>query len=209
MSRNEVIFDAICNGNRNKAKESVQCAVDDGSNVELLLTESMIPAMREIGDRFARNEAFIPQMLLAARAMQEGLAIIEPLLIESGHEPRGKVAVGSVEGDLHDIGKNLVVMMLKGAGFEVDDLGVDCKVERFHKAVTDGSKVICCSALLTTTMQNMKNVVDSFAEKNDVKVIIGGAPITQEFADTIGADGYGKYATDVTKLVCESMNLEY
>ena len=108
MSRNEVIFDAICNGNRNKAKESVQCAVDDGSNVELLLTESMIPAMREIGDRFARNEAFIPQMLLAARAMQEGLAIIEPLLIESGHEPRGKVAVGSVEGDLHDIGKNQI-----------------------------------------------------------------------------------------------------
>ncbi len=161
----------------------------------------MVPAMAEIGDRFSRNEAYVPEMLVAARAMQAGLNLLDPLLQEAGHEPRGKVAVATVKGDLHDIGKNLVAMMVKGAGFDVLDLGVDCPAEKFVEAADKGYNIIMASALLTTTMPYLKNVVDAFADRPEVKVLIGGAPVTQEYADEIGADGYSADANEAARLV--------
>jgi len=189
MARNEELFNAIIKGKRKDVTELVQTAVDGGTNVEEVLMESMIPAMREIGDRFTRNEVYVPEMLIAARAMQAGLDLVEPLLADVGHEPLAKVAIGTVKGDLHDIGKNLVAMMLKGAGYEVIDMGVDCDISKYEEAVQNGAQVLLLSALLTTTMPAMKEATDHFKD-NDVKILIGGAPITQEYADEIGADGY-------------------
>jgi 5-methyltetrahydrofolate--homocysteine methyltransferase len=189
MAKNEELFSAIIKGKRKDVTALVQADVDAGASVEGILMESMIPAMREIGDRFSRNEVYVPEMLIAARAMQAGLDIVEPLLADTGHEPIAKVAIGTVKGDLHDIGKNLVAMMLKGAGYEVIDLGVDCDVAKYEEAVNNGTQVLLLSALLTTTMPAMKEVTDHFKD-NDVKILVGGAPITQEYADEIGADGY-------------------
>ena len=164
--------------------------------------ESMIPAMRAIGDRFSRNEVYVPEMLIAARAMQAGLDIVEPLLANTGHKPLGKVAIGTVKGDLHDIGKNLVAMMVKGAGYEVTDLGVDCDIAKYEEAVDNGVQVLMLSALLTTTMPYMKEVVSHFKAKGSpVKILIGGAPITQEYADEIGADGYSSDANEAVASV--------
>jgi 5-methyltetrahydrofolate--homocysteine methyltransferase len=158
--------------------------------------------MAEVGDRFARNEFYVPEMLIAARAMQAGLNIVEPLLADTGHEPLGKVAIGTVKGDLHDIGKNLVAMMVKGAGYEVIDLGVDCDVAKYDEAVENGAQVILLSALLTTTMPYMKEIVDHFKAKGSaVKILIGGAPVTQEYADEIGADGYSSDANQAVASV--------
>ena len=198
---NEEIFTAITKGNRKLVDELVTKAVEDSVNVKELLNETMIPAMREVGDRFSRNEVYVPEMLIAARAMQVGLNIIEPLLADSGHKPRGQVAVGTVSGDLHDIGKNLVCMMLKGAGFEVEDLGVDCSIEKYEEAVSKGTRIICLSALLTTTMPYMKKITEHFADRADVKVIVGGAPVTQEYGEEIGAAAYGSDANDAVRAV--------
>ncbi len=195
------LFDGICKGNRKLVAERVQQEVDAGGDPIALLNDTMIPAMRDIGDKFSRNEVYVPEMLIAARAMQAGLDIIEPLLAQVGHKARAKIAIGTVKGDLHDIGKNLVAMMLKGAGFEVQDLGVDCTVEKYEEAVTGGANVICLSALLTTTMSYMKDVVAHFKGRDDVKIIIGGAPITQEYATEIGADAYGSDANDAVRAV--------
>jgi 5-methyltetrahydrofolate--homocysteine methyltransferase len=201
MSRNEQLYEAICRGDRKTVETLVQAEIDGSGDVVALLNETMIPAMRVVGDRFSRNEIFVPEMLIAAAAMQVGLTLIEPLLVESGHEPRARVAVGTVKGDLHDIGKNLVVMMLKGAGFEVDDLGVDCSVEKYQQAVDGGSTIVCLSALLTTTMPYMKEVVSHFADRSDVKIVIGGAPVTTDYANQIGAHGYGQDANDAVRAV--------
>ncbi len=201
MSVNEVLFNAICCGDRNTVVEIVQQTVNAGEDVGLLLNQSMIPAMGEVGERFSRNEIYVPEMLVAARAMQGGIDIIEPILAESGHEPLAKVCIGSVKGDLHDIGKNLVVMMLKGAGFEVVDLGVDVDVDEFEEAVEQGSKILCLSALLTTTKDEMRTVIDHFKERDEVKIVVGGAVITQEFADEIGADAFGMDASDAVRAV--------
>ncbi len=201
MSKNEQLYEAICKGNVKSVEEQVRAEIEAGADVVELLHETMIPAMRDVGDLFSRNEIFVPEMLIAARAMQSGLKLIEPLLVASGHEPRGRVAVGTVKGDLHDIGKNLVVMMLKGAGFEVEDLGVDCSVDKYEKAVENGSRVICLSALLTTTMPYMKEVVSHFSQRDDVKIVIGGAPVTDDYAKQIGAHGYGKDANDAVRAV--------
>ena len=195
MARNEELFNAIMKGKRKDVAALVQAEIAVGANVGSILMESMIPAMREIGARFTRNEVYVPEMLIAARAMQAGLDIINPLLSKSGHEPLGKVAIGTVKGDLHDIGKNLVAMMVKGAGYDVMDLGVDCDVAKYDEAVNNGAQVIMLSALLTTTMPYMKEVVSHFKAKNSkVKILIGGAPVTQEYADEIGADGYSSDA---------------
>jgi 5-methyltetrahydrofolate--homocysteine methyltransferase len=191
MAKNEELFNAIMKGKRKDVAALVQAEIDGGANVASILMESMIPAMREIGARFSRNEVYVPEMLIAARAMQAGLDIVDPLLTKSGHEPLGKVAIGTVKGDLHDIGKNLVAMMVKGAGYEVMDLGVDCDVAKYDEAVNKGAQVLMLSALLTTTMPYMKEVVSHFQAKGSkVKILIGGAPVTQEYADEIGADGY-------------------
>jgi len=202
MARNEDLFNAIIKGRRKDVAELVQADVDAGANVEEILMESMIPAMREIGDRFSRNEVYVPEMLIAARAMQAGLDIVDPLLSATGHKPLAKVAIGTVKGDLHDIGKNLVAMMVKGAGYEVVDLGVDCDIAKYQEAVDNGAQVIMLSALLTTTMPYMKEIVDHFkGSGSDVKILIGGAPVTQEYADEIGADGYSSDANKAVKSV--------
>ena len=192
--------EAIMKGNRNLTVEIIQAAIDGNEDVADLLDNAMIPAMREMGDRFSRNEVYVPEMLIAARAMQAGLELVEPVLAGGDHKPLGKVAIGTVKGDLHDIGKNLVAIMLKGAGYDVDDCGVNCDVEKFKTAVTNGATVVCCSALLTTTMPYMKDVVEAF-KGQDVQVVIGGAPVTQDYADSIGAHGYGCDANEAVKTV--------
>jgi 5-methyltetrahydrofolate--homocysteine methyltransferase len=192
------LYEAVLKGKRNDVAEIVQQEVEKGTNVADILMGSMVPAMAEIGDRFSRNEAYVPEMLIAARAMQAGLNILDPLLTQAGHKPLGKVAIGTVKGDLHDIGKNLVGMMLKGAGFEVMDLGVDCDIEKFREAINNGAQCILLSALLTTTMPYMKQVVSGLAGSG-AKILIGGAPVTQQYADEIGADGYSNDANTAVK----------
>jgi 5-methyltetrahydrofolate--homocysteine methyltransferase len=207
MSINDELYDAIVFGEREVVVEHVQKAVDDDEDVVELLNVTMIPALREVGNQFSAGEVFVPEMLVSARAMQGGIDIIEPLLAQSGHKPVAKVAIGSVKGDLHDIGKNLVVMMLKGSGFEVEDLGVDCRMEHFKEAAERGAQVICLSALLSTTREEMRPVAEFFSGRDDVKIVVGGAVITQEFADDIGADAYGVDASDAVRAVRQSLNL--
>ena len=185
MGRNEGLFTAICKGDRDSVKEIVEGQISSGENIVDLLNNSMIPAMREMGERFSCNDVYVPDMLIAARAMQTGLDLIGPLLAQAGHKSAAKVCIGTVKGDLHDIGKNLVAMMLKGAGYEVIDLGVDCDVIKFEKAVSEGAQAVLCSALLTTTMPYMKTIVEHFKERPNVIVVIGGAPVTQEYAEEI------------------------
>lgn len=199
---NEQLFNAICKGNRTQVSSLVSSELGTGATPNSILTDSMIPAIRNIGERFSKREVYVPEMLVAARAMQTGLDILAPILAKAGHKSLGKVAVGTVKGDLHDIGKNLVSIMLKGAGYEVDDLGVNCPLEKYIAAAEKGATVLLCSALLTTTMPYMKEVVDHFKKaKPDVRVVIGGAPVTQEYADSISAHGYGSDAYDAVKLV--------
>lgn len=206
MARDEALYEAISKGKRKDVQAIVQAALDAGSDVEPLLMDSMIPAMRDIGERFSRNEVYVPEMLIAARAMQTGLDLIEPILDQGGHQPVGTICIGTVKGDLHDIGKNLVAMMMKGAGFRVIDCGVDCDVEKFKSAVEEGASTVLCSALLTTTMPYMKEVVAAFADNPKIKVVIGGAPVTQAYADEIGADAYGSDANEAVKAVERCMD---
>jgi 5-methyltetrahydrofolate--homocysteine methyltransferase len=207
MIANDELHDAIVFGEKDTVVEIVQEAVNNGEDVVELLNVTMIPALREVGDQFSSGIVFVPEMLVAARAMQAGVDIIEPLLVQSGHEPVAKVCIGSVKGDLHDIGKNLVVMMLKGSGFEVDDLGVDCRIDAFEAAVERGAEVICLSALLSTTREEMRPVVEHFQNRGNVKIVVGGAVITPEFAEDLGADGYGEDASDAVRAVRESLGL--
>ena len=190
----DALFEAICEGDRETVVALVTQARDGGDDLGAVLRDAMIPAMAEVGEQFSAGEIFVPEMLVAARAMQGGIDIIEPVLAATDHEPLARVCIGSVKGDLHDIGKNLVVMMLKGAGFEVDDLGVDVPVEKFEAAVERGSKIICLSALLTTTKPQMRTVVEHFRGRNDVRIVIGGAVVTEDYARAIGADGFGEDA---------------
>jgi 5-methyltetrahydrofolate--homocysteine methyltransferase len=207
MAINDELYDAIVFGERDVVIRIVQAAVAGGENIAGLLNETMIPALREVGEQFSRGEVFVPEMLVAARAMQGGMDIIEPLLAQALHKPLAKVCIGSVKGDLHDIGKNLVVMMLKGSGFEVEDLGVDCRIDRFERAVADGAQVVCLSALLSTTREEMRPVIRHFRDKGGVKVVVGGAAVTREFAEEIGADGFGVDASDAVRAVRESLGL--
>lgn len=206
MARNEELFEAVVKGKRKIVAELVQNLIDAGVDVESILMESMVPAMAEIGDRFSRNEAYVPEMLIAARAMQAGLNLLDPLLQEAGHEPIGTVAIGTVKGDLHDIGKNLVAMMLKGAGFNVIDLGVDCDLDKYKEAVEAGAQCVLLSALLTTTMPYMKQIVAGLAGTG-AKVLIGGAPVTQAYADEIGADGYSCDANEAVKVAKNKLGI--
>jgi 5-methyltetrahydrofolate--homocysteine methyltransferase len=201
VEQNSELFAAIGTGDRERVAAIVQEIVDTGGDFARLLDGTMIPAMRDVGERFSRGEVYVPEMLISARAMQAGLDIVEPLLAGADREPRARVCVGTVRGDLHDIGKNLVAMMLRGAGFEVKDLGVDCQFAQFEEAVADGYSIVCLSALLTTTMPAMKEAVAGFSGRDDVSVIVGGAPVTREYADEIGADGYGKDANEAVRAV--------
>jgi 5-methyltetrahydrofolate--homocysteine methyltransferase len=188
------IYRRVIEGDAPGVAEGVQQALEAGHEPVEILNQAMIAAMAEVGRRFECQEFFVPEMLIAARAMKEGLAILRPCLVETGIEPVGKVVLGTVKGDLHDIGKNLVGMMLEGAGFEVIDLGVDVPAERFVEAVRENhGNFVGLSALLTTTMPAMGEVIEALEEdgvRDLVKVMVGGAPVTQEFADEIGADLY-------------------
>lgn len=206
MPINDELHDAIVFGEKDRVVELVQQAIDNDDDVVELLNVTMVPALREVGDQFSRGEAFVPEMLVSAMAMQAGVSLIEPFLVSSGHEPVAKVCIGTVKGDVHDIGKNLVVMMLKGSGFEVDDIGVDCRIEAFEAAVNRGAEVICLSALLSTTRKEMCPVIEHF-QGSSVKIVVGGAVVTQEFADQIGADAYGKDASDAVRAVRECLGL--
>jgi len=186
----------------------VQQALDEGLSPKTILDEGLLAAMDIIGGKFKNNEVYVPEVLIAARAMGIGVAVLKPHLAEAGVKSIGKVALGTVKGDLHDIGKNLVRMMLEGKGIEVIDLGVDVSAERFIEAYeNEGVSIIACSALLTTTMGEMKNVVDLLVEKgyrDKVKVMVGGAPITESYCQSIGADYYtadAASAADVAKKV--------
>ena len=198
---NEELFEAICRGDRDTVEALVGQAVERGDDVIALLNGSMVPAMRHIGEEFSRGEVFVPELVIAARAMTGGMEVMRPVLVQAGHRPLPRVAIGTVKGDLHDIGKNLVAMMLQSAGHAVDDLGIDCDVERFARAVDQGASVICLSALLTTSMPYMRTVARQFASDPKVKVVIGGAPVTQAHADEFGADGFARDASEAVVVV--------
>ena len=197
-------------GRAPKVKELVAQAIEEGIEAQRILEEGLLSAMSIVGEKFKKNEVFVPEVLVAARAMNAGVEILRPYLVASGVTTKGKAVIGTVKGDLHDIGKNLVKMMLEGKGLEVIDLGVDVSAETFvAKAIEYKAQVICCSALLTTTMGEMKNVVDKAIEegiRDQVKIMIGGAPITQAFCDSIGADYYtcdAASAADVALQICQ------
>ncbi len=198
------LHDAVVAGNAKAAVEATRKALAAGADALELVNQEMVPAMDEVGRLFECEEYFVPELLLAARAMKGSLEILRPLLAASGAQPTGRVAIGTVKGDLHDIGKNLVGAMLEGAGFEVIDLGADVAAERFVDAVsTRGANVICLSALLTVTMPSMKATIEALQAagvRDRVKVLVGGAPVTQRFADQIGADGFGENATAAVAL---------
>ncbi len=181
-------------GRAKNVKALVQQALDENVDPKEILNEGLLAGMMIIGEKFKNNEVFVPEVLVAARALNAGLTILEPKLIEVGNEPVGKVVIGTVKGDLHDIGKNLVAMMLKGAGFEVKDVGVDVAPEAFIDAAEEmGADVVCMSALLTTTMPNMEATLDLMKEKgvrDKYIVMVGGAPVNDKFAEQIGADYY-------------------
>ena len=188
------IAENLIKGNAAKVKELTQKAVDEGEDVEKILNEALLAGMSVVGDKFKRNEFYVPEVLIAARAMKAGMEVIRPFLAEKNIKGKGRIVLGTVKGDLHDIGKNLVGMMLEGAGFEVVDLGVDIPAEKFVEEIkkTD-AQIVGMSALLTTTMPAMKDVIAALTKegvRKNVKVMIGGAPVTQEYADEIGADGY-------------------
>lgn len=188
------IAENLIQGKAPEVKELVQKAVDEGQDVQKILNEGLLAGMSVVGEKFKKNEFYVPEVLIAARAMKEGMQILRPLLAEKNIKGAGTVVLGTVRGDLHDIGKNLVGMMLEGAGFEVVDLGVDVPAEKFiQMAKEKEASIIGLSALLTTTMPAMKEVIealDSSGLKGKIKVMIGGAPVTQSYADEIGADGY-------------------
>jgi 5-methyltetrahydrofolate--homocysteine methyltransferase len=199
MANYDALKQAVIDGNAARVKELTQQALDAGDGPQSLLDEALIPAMDVVGEKFSNREFFIPEMLIAARAMQAGLGLIKPLLTAGESRSKGKVVIGTVKGDLHDIGKNLVGMMLQGAGFEVVDLGADVKPAKFVEAVqAQKPDFIMMSALLTTTMLSMKDTMAALKEaglRDGVKVGVGGAPVTQRFADEIGADFYAPDAT--------------
>ncbi|MDO8684409.1 MAG: corrinoid protein [Armatimonadota bacterium] len=194
MADFEGLASAIINGKAPLAAELTQNALAEGTGASDILTKGLVAGMNVVGQKFKNNEFYVPEVLIAARAMKSAMVHLKPALAETGVQPVAKVAIGTVRGDLHDIGKNLVSMMLEGAGFEIMDLGVDVKPEQFVQAVQTGSAgVLCLSALLTTTMPAMSDTIKALADaglRGNVKVMIGGAPVTQNYADEIGADGY-------------------
>lgn len=211
MSILEEISEFLQKGKRKNVKALIEQALEEGIDPKIILKEGLMSGMSIIGGKFKREEVFVPDVMMAARAMNVGLSILEPKLVEAGNEPIGRVVIGTVQGDLHDIGKNLTAMLLKGAGFEIYDMGVDVSAEAFlEKAEEVNADIIGLSALLSTTMPQMKEVIDLLKEKNlrdKYIVMIGGAPITNEFAEEIGADYYtpdAASAAEVAKKAVES-----
>ncbi len=205
MSKVQEVANAVENGKVKIVAGLVQEALDEGASADEILNVGMIGAMGIVGEKFKNNEIFVPEMLIAARAMKKGIEVLTPALKASGAEPIGRLILGTVAGDLHDIGKNLVGMMIEGAGFEVIDLGVDVPAEKFIETMKENPdvKIVALSALLTTTMPALKDTVDAIVAaglRDTVKIMIGGAPVTQAFADEIGADGYSEDAASAAAL---------
>ncbi len=201
MERND-IYTGIINGDAAAVSAGVKELLEKGEPPGALLTEAMIPAMIAVGELFEQGEYYVPEMLVSARAMKSGLEVLRPLLVNAGIQPLAKVALGTVQGDIHDIGKNLVAMMMEGAGFEVMDMGVNVPPERYVQAAREGAQVIGLSGLLTTTIPAMSVVIQALEEaglRSQVKVIVGGAPVTEAFAKKIGADGYAADASQAVK----------
>lgn len=191
------IKSALSKGDRDGVTKSTKLALDSGIPIPEILNDGLIAAMETIGSKFKNNEIFIPEVLISAKAMHAGMAIIEPHFLKCGIKPAGKVVIGTVKGDLHDIGKNIVSMMLKGACFQVEDVGIDVPTEKFIEAVKGGADIIAMSSLLTTSMNSMCDTIKALKAaglRDKVKVMVGGAPITQEFAESIEADCYAKDA---------------
>ncbi len=188
---------AVEKGKRKDAKEITEALLREGMKPLEIVEQGLVPGMSAIGEKFKNNEVFVPEMLIAARAMKEAMALLEPLLAQAGIKPKHTVVIGTVQGDLHDIGKNLVAMMLKGANFGVVDVGTNVPPEKFVEAIKENNaSLVALSALLTTTMPAMKSTVEAVraAGLNNVKIMVGGAPVTQDYANEIGADGYSSDA---------------
>jgi corrinoid protein of di/trimethylamine methyltransferase len=205
----EALQEAIINGDRDIARAVTQAALADGVNPVTLVQEHMMPAMNEVGRRFECSEYFVPELLLAARAMKAALELIRPLLAAGGSQTAGRVVIGTVRGDLHDIGKNLVASMLEGGGYEIIDLGVNVSPEQFVTAVKEKQPdIVALSALLTTTMPAIRTTIDTLSRaglRRQVKVLVGGAPVTQKFADEVGADGFGETAVSAVAVARKVM----
>jgi len=210
MAKHQDLADAIIKGDNTSSKEIAEKLVADGVSATEVLNEGMMPGMEVVGRKFKANEMYIPEVLIAARAMHAAMDIIKPLLTETGEEGKGSVVIGTVQGDLHDIGKNLVGMMLEGGGFTVVDAGVDVPPEKYIEELKKSkAKVLGLSALLTTTMPGMKEVIEAVkadSGMSNVKIMVGGAPLTQEYADSIGADGYAPDASSAVDLANDLMN---
>lgn len=200
----QAVYDAVLNGAMADTSGFVQEAIDAGLEADVILKEGLIAAMSEIGQKFESGEAYVPEMLISAKSMKFGLELLRPHLVAADVQPIGKVIIGTVQGDLHDIGKNLVAMMMEGAGFEVIDLGADVKPEKIIEAIEEHKPdIVAMSALLTTTMGNMKTVITKMEDagvNKGISVMIGGAPVTQDYADEIGADGFGIDASQAASL---------
>ncbi|HEY3441370.1 MAG TPA: corrinoid protein [Paludibaculum sp.] len=198
------LYDAVLNGDQKTSVAITREALDAGTDPMVLITEYMVPAMDEVGRLFECEDYFVPELLLSARAMKGSLELIRPLLAARGDEPVGRVVIGTVKGDLHDIGKNLVGSMLEGGGFEVIDLGADVSAERFIDAVqAKNANIVCLSALLTVTMPSMRTTIEAMKAagvREKVKIMVGGAPVTSQFAEEIGADGYSDNASSAVAL---------
>jgi len=202
MADLKALAEAVIKGDQNTAVEMTKAALDEGTAAKSVLDEGLIAGMDVVGARFKKNEIYIPEVLIAARAMKMAMQILEPELVKAGVEPVGTLLIGTVQGDLHDIGKNLVAMMLKGAGFEVVDLGVDVGPDKFVEQVkSSNAQLIGMSALLTTTMPGMEKTIKALKDAGvSAKVMIGGAPVTQDFADKIGADAFAPDAASAVDI---------
>jgi 5-methyltetrahydrofolate--homocysteine methyltransferase len=209
MSTLEKIREQVIAGSVKYVKEFTDAAVAEGIDVSVILNDGLIAGMNVIGTRFKNDEVYVPEVLMAARAMHTGLAIIRPLIASAGIKEKGVVAIGTVKGDMHDIGKNLVIMMLEGAGYKVIDLGIDVPAERFLRAIEEHRpQVVGLSALLTTTMPQMQGIIEKLRESGKpVRIIVGGAPITAKFAKDIGADRYAADAASAVEVVSELVNM--
>ena len=211
MALSQRLFDAIVDGKAQLAQSIVEEELEAGAGPVALISETMIPAMDEVGKLFQEEEYFVPELMLAGRAMKAAMEPLRPLLAASGAKPAGVVVAGAVKGDLHDIGKNLVISMLEGAGFKVIDLGSDVTPQTFVEAIREHKpEIVCLSALLTVTMTAMKSTIEAIKEaglRRDVKILVGGAPLNEKYAIEIGADGYGVSATDAVALARRQVGL--
>ena len=202
----------VMQGKANDTVKRIKELLDKGEKPEVILKEALISAMDEVGDLFQKGEYYVPEMLVSARAMKQGLELLKPALVKQNLKPLGKVAIGTVKGDLHDIGKNLVGIALEGAGFEVIDLGTDVSPEKFVETIKkSGPQVIGLSALLTTTMLSMRDTIEAIKSaglRNKVKIMVGGAPLRKEFADEIGADFYGPDSTSARNFARDAISKE-